>query len=289
MSKIDLIIIGAQKSATTSLKNYLKEHPDLIGHNQLEFSYFADDEEYSKDFDEVFKLYYGNPDLTSGKKVIAKHAGLYYDEKALKRLYEHNPECKLVYLVRQPVDRTYSSYTMGISEGWLKCDFADIIEVLQKEDFGQGLYKFINLSLYSKHLKMIYTIFPQDSVKVYLFEELKSNPGVICSEIFKWLNVDSSFMPEVRKKYNQTRQVKSKFFSEILLKLRKDNIIKKAAKAVLPYKIFTNLSLYLVEFNKSKKKFSGLAKKDREFLREYFRPYNKELKELTGLDLDSWN
>lgn len=38
--KIDLFIAGAQKSGTTSLKNYLSEHPQIFGHIQAEFTFF---------------------------------------------------------------------------------------------------------------------------------------------------------------------------------------------------------------------------------------------------------
>lgn len=48
--KIDIFIIGAQKAGTTSLKNYLGEHPQINTHTTKEFSYFYDDEEYNAGF-----------------------------------------------------------------------------------------------------------------------------------------------------------------------------------------------------------------------------------------------
>ena len=40
MKKIDVMIVGAEKSGTTSLKNYLNEHPDVFGHSATEFTFF---------------------------------------------------------------------------------------------------------------------------------------------------------------------------------------------------------------------------------------------------------
>ena len=48
---IDIMIIGAQKAGTTSLKNYLGEHPELQTHPQKEFGYVWDDKEFNQGFE----------------------------------------------------------------------------------------------------------------------------------------------------------------------------------------------------------------------------------------------
>ena len=56
MKKIDVMIVGAEKSGTTSLKNYLNEHPDVFGHSATEFTFFhTKKNEYNLGFDTVFK------------------------------------------------------------------------------------------------------------------------------------------------------------------------------------------------------------------------------------------
>src|SRR2546421_13021843 len=110
--KIDLMIVGAQKSGTTSLKNYLGQHPEVVTHLETEFSYFFHESEYVKGPAGMFRKNFLNALQGRSKKIIAKSAGLYVDEAALERLKELNPHYKLVLLLRNPVQRAHPSYLM---------------------------------------------------------------------------------------------------------------------------------------------------------------------------------
>src|SRR5678809_829657 len=122
--KIDLMIIGAQKAGTTSLQNYLNEHPEILGHPQIEFGYFKDDKTYENGYEKEFARHFTSGSVNTAKAVIAKNTGMYDSDKALERLQQHNPDCKLVFIVREPVSRAYSSYSMEKFNGWLKRDFS---------------------------------------------------------------------------------------------------------------------------------------------------------------------
>ncbi|MEP7128064.1 MAG: sulfotransferase domain-containing protein, partial [Chitinophagales bacterium] len=164
MQPIDLMIAGAQKAATTSLKNYLGQHPALLSHDFTEFAFFVNEEEYAAGFDSALKRYFPAFHQQEEQKLIAKNAGLYTNETALRRLHEHNPKCILVLIIRNPVDRAYSSYNMEKESGWYTAPWSAISQSLS--DFKQGekdqMFRlFIELGLYADHLKKIYRIFPQ--------------------------------------------------------------------------------------------------------------------------------
>jgi hypothetical protein len=288
--KIDLMIIGAQKAGTTSLQNYLNEHPEILGHPQIEFGYFKDDKTYANGYENEFSRHFTSGSVNGAKAVIAKNTGMYDSEKALERLQQHNSDCKLVFIVREPVSRAYSSYSMEKFNGWLKRDFSELKTVIEKKQFDDVMYKFfIRLGLYSDYLKSIYKYFPREQVKIVLFERLKKDPVSVCREIFQWLKVDPSFTPGTEKEYNVTQKPKSELFSKILINLRKEsNPLKKLAKKVLPYTVFTRIGTSLVEFNKSSKKAEPISQEMREYLHSYFEPYNKELEEMAKINLDSW-
>ena len=290
MKKIDLMIIGAQKAGTTSLKNYLNEHPWVLGHPQTEFAYFRDDTIFANGFEKEFSRHFTSGEVHSAKVVIAKSTGIYENEKALQRLHDHNPDCKLVFIVREPVSRAYSSYTMEKFNGWLKRDFSEIRNVIEEKKFDDVMYRlFIRLGLYSEFLKSIYKFFPENQVKIVLFEKLGKDPANVCSEIFQWLNIDPSFTPRTEKEYNKTQKPKSVLLSNILMRLRSnDSLIKKVAKKVLPYTVFTRLGTFLVEANKSSKKTKPISPEIKEYLHRFFDPYNKELEELAKINIEGW-
>lgn len=289
MKKINVLIVGAQKAGTTSLNNYLSEHPQILGHPQTEFAYFTDEDEYQNDFDSVFKKCFTVGNLDS-KLVLAKNAGLYANEKAIKRLANHNPACKIIYVLREPVSRAISSYNMEKFNGWLKRNFEELKDVIEREDQNDLLYRFfINLGLYSKHLKILLKYFPKENIKVCLFKDLTTDTINTCKDIYNWIGVSDSYLPNFQKKHNSTFQAKSKTLTRIISKLKNNkNLIKRIAKKLLPYSTFTWLGNRLLESNKSKKKPEPISKDLKLYLYNYFKPYNNELKEIVDINLDAW-
>ena len=284
------MIIGAQKAGTTSLQNYLNEHPEILGHPQIEFGFFKDDAMYANGYEKEFSRHFTAGNINTAKAVVAKNTGMYDSEKALERLQHHNPDCKLVFIVREPVSRAYSSYSMEKFNGLLTRDFSEIKDVIEEKRFDDMMYRFfIRLGLYSEFLKSIYKFFPENQVKIVLFENLGKDPAGVCREIFQWLNIDPSFTPGTEKEYNKTQKPKSVLVSNILMRLRSnDNVIKKVAKKVLPYKVFTRLGTFLIESNKSSKRTKPISPEIKEYLQQFFAPYNKELEELAKIDLNGW-
>ena len=285
--KIDLMIVGAQKAGTTSLNNYLNEHPYILGHPQTEFAYFTDDKMFKNNFEKEFTKHFTKGKYSDKVKIVAKNAGIYSSETAIKRLYEHNKKCKIIFILREPVARAFSSYSMEKSNGWLDRDFSELRAIIDNNQIDDVMYKlFIKLGLYAEHLEIIYKYFPKEQVKIIFFEDLKSNSDKIVKEIYKWIGVSNKFSPNTNKKYNITKKEKSKIFSKILINLRNnDNIIKKIFKIILPYSLFSKVGNYLIESNKSNKSERELITNEMKiYLQKYFKPFNEKLSKVSGLE-----
>ena len=129
MQKIDLFIAGAQKAGTTSMKNYLGEHPQITTHVAQEFSFFYDDQEFNRGLEYAFSHYFYKQSI-SNNKIVCKHAHFYTSEKAIIRLSQHNPDCKLIIILRNPVERAYSSYLMEKLYSRVHFEFDEIVYAL---------------------------------------------------------------------------------------------------------------------------------------------------------------
>lgn len=291
LDKIDLMIIGAQKAGTTALKNYLNEHPEILGHPQTEFDFFNTDSEYNKGFEYAIKKYFTEGDKSTAKIIAAKYVSIYYNDDLLKKLALHNPNCKLVFIIREPVARAYSAYTMEIFSGWLKRDSLEIIDAIKTNNYNDTMYRlFVKMGLYDDHITMIYKYFPKNQVRIVLYEDLQKNSLEVSQDIFNWVGVDSTFMPNISKKHNETKMSKSKLLSDLILSIQNENnIIKRIAKKILPYNIFTKLGNTIVEYNKADKKHEPISKELYEFLHDFYKPHNERFTELTGIDLSHWN
>lgn len=286
---IDVMIIGAQKAGTTSLKNYLGEHPRIVTHQQKEFAYFMDDSAYELGIDSALKE--GFPKPGTDQLILAKAAGLYWNPKGLKRLKEHNPEAKLIFTLRNPVERAYSSFNMERSFGWIKRDFDELPNILEQDQTSDQLFElFIHLGLYAKHLEYIYTLFPKESVKLVLFEDLKENPDQVVGEVLQWLGLPTDTSLRTDKVHNKTSQPRNKTFTQFIFWLkRNNNPIKRTARTILPYRVFSKIGSALIQMNRTKSTYESMSSETENALYRYFEAPNEKLSEMSGLDLSRWS
>ena len=291
--KIDLMIVGAQKAGTTSLKNYLGQHPDVVTHEQNEFAYFVRDEEFEKGIGHAFNYYFPKNKISHSKKIVAKNVGIYYNETALKRLHDHNPDCIIVLLIRHPTDRAYSSYKMEKHSGWYHKSWGDIIDSVKKFQLGekdQMFRLFIELGMYAEQVKKIYRYFPKEQVIILPFEDLKQYPDKICTDLFSQIKINPEFNSNTSTVYNPTQKPKSTTIARLLIWLSYNkNPIKKISKRILPQKVFRRISNFLLQSNQGRKADEPMSGEVRKFLIDFFEPYNRELEKITGLNLSTWN
>lgn len=286
------MIVGAQKAGTTSLLRYLGEHPECISHPQKEFAYFTDQTEYNQGLDTAFKKYYSHlPDKPN--KIIAKNASLYTNDVGLKRLKENNSKCQIVILLRNPVERTYSSFLMEKNYGSVKFGFSELPELVKKhqdKDESWGFSFFISYGLYALHLKKIYSYFPKEQVTVILYRDLKKDALKECKNIFMKIGVDQDFVPNVEQKHNVTKKNRSQFYARLVHHfLHNGNPIKKAIKKLIPGHKAYKYGELLRDVNKTDKKHQVIDGEVKQFLIDFYKPHNDELEKLIDKDLSDWN
>lgn len=285
------MIVGAQKAGSTSLKNYLGEHPNVSTHDQKEIGYFVVDEEYNAGLEQAYSKYFH--DYTAGNALIAKNAMLYAHSTGLKRLAKYNPHCKIVILLRNPIDRMYSAFLMEQFYGSVKTDFTAMKEVIAGGglDTSDWRYEiFVGMSLYVNHLKDIYANFPKEQVKIFSFEDFKKDPLPYCKEVYEWLRVSSDFQPATHVVHNETKKAQSLTYSRFTNRFfDNNNRIKKLIKKVIPASANHKLGEAVRGLNKSEKKPDPVDTEMRAYLKTFFEPYNNELQVLTGFDTELWN
>jgi len=291
VKKIDLMIVGAQKAGTTSLKNYLGEHPEISTHDQKEIGYFVVDEEYHPEIEKVYEKYFH--DYRKGTTLIAKNAMLYAHSEGLKRLAQYNPQCKIVILLRNPIDWMYSAFLMEQFYGSVKTDFTAIKEVIaggghDKNDWRYEI--FVGMSLYICHLTDIYANFPKEQVKIFSFEDFRKDPLPYCKEVSEWLHVAADFQPATHIVRNETKKAQSLTYSRVTNRFfDNNNPIKKLIKKVIPASANHKSGEVVRGLNKIEKHPDPVLTEMRLYLKTFFEPYKKPLQQLTGFNTELWN
>ncbi|MGB8703293.1 MAG: sulfotransferase [Thermosynechococcaceae cyanobacterium] len=244
MNLPNFLIIGAGKSGTTALYNYLKQHPQIYMSPVKEPKFFAlEDENLTvngpgshlfqpiTNYEEYCRLFQGVTDEIA----IGEASTIYlYVPKASERIKHYIPEVKLVAILRHPVDRAYSSF-MHLRRDQRE-PLADFSLALQEEERRitnnwPFIWRYKDRGFYYRQLKRYFELFNKSQIKIYLYEEFNTNPLITLQDIFKFLNVDENFVPDISTKYNVSGVPKNQALQSFLTK---PNFVKTAFKLFFP-------------------------------------------------------
>lgn len=191
----NFVIIGAQKSGTTSLFAYLRDHPDVFLAPGKEIHYF------DRHFDEGLDWYKAKFANVANEHAIGEATPNYmYFGEGVSRMAEVLPNARLIAILRNPVDRAYSHYWHSRSRGREKLEFAKAIaaepERLATGDHHQlRCHSYLDRGRYLAQLKRVCQFYPREALLVILFEELCHAPAETFRTVFRFLEVDNAFVP----------------------------------------------------------------------------------------------
>lgn len=285
--KLDAIIVGSYKAGTTSLKNYLSEHPNIESHPQHELDGFFDkditDLEIEQKFDKQFKV------NENSKIILGKNVAYYRNNKFLKDIKNHNKAVKLFFIVRNPADRAYSSWKMEKERVGIKEDFKELFKSIEKKE-DNFLYKSCFLAgKYGDYYESMLKIFPKENIMLINFEDLANQPLKICKDCFEFLGVTPIFEPNINLVHNQSFKPKSRLLIKIMLLLKKkNNPIKKIIKKVIPYSMFVKIAHKMRFINQSNSKFPSMLDQDKEKLLKLYSSDILKLESISGRDFSDY-
>jgi hypothetical protein len=297
----DFLILGAGKSGTTSLDNYLSEHPQIFISPVKEPNFFAYLKHKAEDFDipeskehflesvTTFEAYHALFQNAKAGQLLGETSNTYlYGQHSVETIKEHVPEAKLVAIFRQPAERLYSRFLHLARENQLPTPQFE--HCLDRESIWWQRPDLINEGFYYKHLSRFYKAFPKEQIKVFLFEDLK-NPDLLFTELFDFLGVDTSFRPSSDVVYNQSGFVKNKLKNRLV---GPNGLVIKSVKKVAPFFVKWAQQNPYFERKLNNMRASNLHKPklSKEFkaqlTNEVYKKDIQQLEQLIGRDLSSW-
>jgi Sulfotransferase family len=299
MTMPNFLVIGAGKSGTTSLYHYLKQHPEIYMSPIKEPKFFAL-EGKTPDFrgpgDEVHMNRKSVTDvgayraLFSGvtdEKAVGEASTLYlYSPEAPARIRHHVPHARLIAILRNPVDRAYSSFIQRVQKGDEPLD--DFAQALQQEEDRvrnnwAPRWQAKRIGFYHEHLRRYYDAFERDQIKVFLYEDLKGDPVGVAQSAYRFLGVEDAFVPDVSLVYNPSGIPKSRALQALL---KSPNPLRSVLKLLIPSGLRPRLTAYLE--NRNIVRPPPLEAAVRGELVESYRADILKLEKLIGRDLSEW-
>jgi len=189
MVKPTFLCIGVQKSGTTSLKHYLNQHPDIFIQNRE--LHFFDDHELTEA--EIVK--YENTFMTHKSIVGEKSPSYSYLQFAIDRIYQYNPNIKLILILREPIARAFSQYNMynniqHKTEKEIMLDFEREQDIQLSQVKRNGKY-YILRGKYDEIISYILLKFPRENLYIGISEEIRANKKKEYNKIIEFLGGDA--------------------------------------------------------------------------------------------------
>tara|TARA_Y100001936_G_C16009194_1_gene632531 strand:- start:314 stop:1144 length:831 start_codon:yes stop_codon:yes gene_type:complete len=235
----NFIIIGAMKSGTTSLYNYICDHPSVIAAEYDEIGFF--DSNYHLGLNWYRSLFPTKKQLKSLEQkedqgITGEDTPFYFwNEESANRIKEILPNVKLIIILRNPINRAYSEYHDKVQSGRTKKSFEQYIqselENLKKNSPPPSKFNdddsILLRGIYSKQFENWSSIFSKKQIIVLQSEQLLEKPQKVLNDIYNFLGL-----------------------TEFNLKNK---------------------------FSKKKKKYQDMNSETREILRDFYYPYNEKL------------
>lgn len=215
----EFIIFGVSRSGTTSLYQYLAQHPNIEPCVVKEPRYFDMYYDrginwYKMNFPSIWKKFFFN--IIKKKTIITGEASGAYlqNPHAAKRIYQLNPHMKLIILMRNPVDRAFSHYKRRVKNGTEKLSFEDAIDqeenkikgemerMEKNENYYSSIYhglSYLTTGLYAPRLKIWLKYFPLNQILILENSELLNDPESVYDKTLKFLNLPTCKLSNYKK------------------------------------------------------------------------------------------
>ena len=185
--KLDFVIAGVQKGGTTSLAEQISAHPNVSFCSEKEPHFFSKRQDVSSEKARLdyWSLYTGNDDDLYGEASTSYTFVDEYPETASK-LYHHNPDMKIIIVLRDPIKRVISHVYHRMRKGLIPN--GDVMASLHHHS------DYIDRSRYYAQLKAYFDVFPESQIKVLRSESLHKN-GDAFNDVLTFLGLSPGQMP----------------------------------------------------------------------------------------------
>lgn len=270
----NLIIIGGAKCGTTSLYQYLRRHPEIWMSPEKELNFFTLNWHRGLDW---YERFFPLPMAVRGEATPR------YTEFPLlpgvpERMARVVGDAKLIYLVRDPIDRFVSHYTFDRAFGYWRLPFDQTVAQLESTRFGvKGRY-WLQLEQYLEH-------FPAEQILVVDHHTLLSRRDETMRGIFRFLGVDESFTsPRFDEVHNRAPERRRRLPAVLAAR-----VLRRSLGATRAWRVQQRVphALYLL-FSEPLDR-PVVDERVRARLVDYYAEDVAHLRAFTGLDLASWS
>jgi hypothetical protein len=296
MNVRNAVLIGAQKAGTTSIYNWLAQHPEILAPDWAKDNYALFlNEDLSARLDEAYGKVLAA--RTTEKVVLTSNVNYLFHPDTAGRIKRFDPLMRLICILRNPVDRAFSAYQYARERDLEDRSFEDAVS--DELSRGDGCYaspgeaaqkSYILHGMYHRQLLPYFERFPAGQIFVGLYEDLHSDTAGFVKELLAFLGVDTTVELDLTPRNVTQGGSRSRLLNKALY----STSLKRSALAGLWRSALSDKTRY--RFKKALRSFNARkagrrdrmmpatrARLDAVFAEEVLR-----LQGLTGRDLGGW-
>lgn len=304
----DFFIAGNSKSGTTALYHYLARHPAICMSNPKEPNFFAEDflhnegvGAFSKRTVAEYRQCFAH---ATTEELWGEASACYlYSTEAAAQIHAVNPDAKIIAIFREPVDFLFSYHLQmlqnPVSEGETEKDFTAALALEHARKQGRQLPEgclipqllyYSERVHYTEQLLRFRERFGPEQMRVYVYEDFKSDNEGVFRDILSFLDLDPAQASPDIEQHNRSVKVKSKLAQNFAFNVSHGNgwyaPLHTAVKAVVPRpaRRFLTRSIYNTLAFKPK---PTLDRATQQKLKHRFLPQVESFSEVMGVDLVS--
>jgi hypothetical protein len=184
-------------------------------------------------------------------------------------------------MLRNPAERAFSHWLMDLKGGSTESSFVEAVNRdFQKSEKGWGIsHLYVELGLYYEQVKRYMDLFPDENLKILLYEDFKNNNAKVMDEVFNFIEVRKITIERVEK--NKAGIPKNNFVA----KVKNIQSVKRIAKGIMPESLKQKLNSYLY----TSENLPVLTNEEKDMLNQKF--FNEDIHKLSKLinrDLSVW-
>ncbi|MCP3958749.1 MAG: sulfotransferase domain-containing protein [bacterium] len=279
----DFLIGGAQKSGTTALHRLLDQHRRIFfPPRPQELDFFDAEESHGRGLAWYRRHFAG---AGSDHGAVGQTSTQYlYASGAAERIARDLPEAKLIFILRDPVERAWAHYWHCVKYGVETESFADARR-LEAERIARGgrelrFFSYLDRGLYARQLERFLERFERARILVLLTEELGGRPGTLVDRCCAFLGVEpisAEIGPEMlARRWNAARLPRLPRLQRWTARFRFDSAAGRG------------LARMVDRVNLARRPYPEMAAGERADLRDHFADENRRLAEMLDLDLSAW-
>tara|TARA_B100000768_G_scaffold31666_1_gene30140 strand:+ start:3513 stop:4415 length:903 start_codon:yes stop_codon:yes gene_type:complete len=290
----NLLIVGAAKCGTTSLHNYLKQHPDIFMSKQKEPHFLINSDigedrihkaiTVLEDYEDMFKT-----DSIYKYKGESSVMYLAFPEFSIKNIKKYlDPDVKIIIMLRNPVERAFAGYlhnlrynpseNLSFEEAFEKSE----ARYYQQRDITPDT-RYLHVGNYYSQVESFMSMF-NDNVLVIMYEDYVNDIDLCLANVFDFLDIDKISVDTSRRHMVGGWIFKRKFLRNLLIP---KNNFKSLIKSFLPNKKIRKAVKQKI-MNMSTVKNPSISKDMHKKLTEYYRKDIDNLSKLLNKELNCW-